>query len=139
MLIKDAKVFYVKDKDCEKPDFSRRPTVFVTPISKDVEQVSVQFTERWALIGTGGNGELEECLCFSDSCEDKSKNIFEVSFKLAVPCHFYGSNDKSGWHGIAIRRTAEDKVKGRYWKDLGVAKSSPRNRFDKKPFRYSPE
>ena len=134
MLIQNAKVFYLDGDGYIKPKFKHPPTIFITPMSKDVEQFSVQFDERWAMIGSGGNGELENLLMFSNKC-DNGKVVFEVSFKLSVPCEFYGSGDKSGWHGVCIKRSAEEKAhfKRNYWKHLTIGKASPKKRFDKAP------
>jgi len=139
MLVKNTKIFYVDTYGNIKPKFDRRPTVFVRPINKDVDIISVQFTERWLFSGSGCDGYLEEILCFTDSHGAKSKNMFEIVFQLTTPCYLHGSNDKDGWHGAIIRKSAEDKNKGCYWKDVEIAKLSPTKRFDKKPFKYSPQ
>jgi hypothetical protein len=140
MLVLDAKVFYLSKDGYEKPKFSRPPTVFVSPVNKDVEMLNVQFCERWHLDATGSDGALIETLLFSntDCCSKrKTTQLFEVKLKLAVPCRLYGSNDKSGWHGVVIRELAETKAwkRANYWKDLTLGKVSPRTRFNGTPFK----
>ena len=132
MLVKNAKIFYLDDGKSVKPKFKRRPVVHITPISDDVDQLTIDFSERWALIGGGSDGDNSQLLIFSELCED-GKVLFEVDIQFKVPCEIYGSRDKDCWHGVVVR--SKDR-KDHYWKDMEIAKISPRKRFDKKPLKH---
>jgi len=134
MLVKNAKVFYLDDGKSVKPSFKKRPVMHVTPINPDVDLITVDFSERWALIGGGSDNNNSELLIFSESCES-GKTLFEVHIEFRTPCRIYGSRDKASWHGVVLKAKAEDR-KDHYWKDMQIAKITPRKRFDKKPFTH---
>lgn len=113
----------------EKPKFAMAPTILVSPISADVELVTVDFCERWWLVGFGGEHDdhgkkWTENLVYSSN--RRPKVGFEVIMDLSAPCDFHGSMNKSTWTGVAVRSKTEDKAhasKKHWWKNLLVRKS----------------
>lgn len=125
-LVKDCKIKWFG----KRPKFERRPTLFISKVSKDVELITVDFCERWTLVGSGGGSDdhgkkWHECLVYSSNRDPKVG--FEVVLELSVPCSLHGSPDKSNWDGMVIRKSAEDKAhdpngKSHRWMDLSVVK-----------------
>lgn len=128
-LVKSASIRWFGTKP---PKFERRPALHIFPISKDVELVTVDFCERWLLVGSGGGSDehgknWHECLVYSSNKNPKIG--FEVVINLSAPASLHGSPDKTNWDGVIIRKSAEDaatdpnNIKNHKYLELPVRKS----------------